>query len=275
MTTLIAEIGINHNGSLEIAKSLIDMAVQCKCDFVKFQKRTIETVYSAEELGRYRESPWGETQRDQKEGLELGKTEYDAIDAYCKSVGIKWFASAWDIESQDFLSQYDLEVNKVASAMTTNLGFIRRVASEQKYTYVSTGMCSIDDIDRAVRIFQDESCPFCLMHSVSLYPAEESQLNLRNIEMLRERYSCDVGYSGHEKTVSPSVMAACLGAVAIERHITLDRAMYGSDQSASLEGPGLRSLGEQLRKLPIVLGSADRLVIPGEAEVAKKLRYWQ
>lgn len=275
MTTLIAEIGINHNGSLEIAKSLIDMAVQCKCDFVKFQKRTIETVYSAEELGRYRESPWGETQRDQKEGLELGKTEYDAIDAYCKSVGIKWFASAWDIESQDFLSQYDLEVNKVASAMTTNLGFIRRVASEQKYTYVSTGMCSIDDIDRAVRIFQDESCPFCLMHSVSLYPAEESQLNLRNIEMLRERYSCDVGYSGHEKTVSPSVMAACLGAVAIERHITLDRAMYGSDQSASLEGPGLRSLGEQLRKLPIILGSADRLVIPGEAEVAKKLRYWQ
>lgn len=274
MIKLVAEIGINHNGDLNIAKKLIDMAVRCNCDFVKFQKRTINTVYSEKDLAKFRESPWGTTQRQQKQGLEFGKEEYDEINGYCKQAGIQWFASAWDLESQDFLKSYGCEVNKVASAMTTNLDFLNRVASEQKYTFVSTGMCTISDVDKAVEIFRDHSCDFCLMHSVSIYPANDEDLNLRNIEMLRDRYNCDVGYSGHERSVSPSIVAACLGASVIERHITLDRSMYGSDQSASLEEPGLKSLSDQLQKLPRVLGSREKVVLDEELEVAKKLRYW-
>lgn len=272
---IIAEIGINHNGSLDIAKQLIAQAHHTGCDAVKFQKRTIDIVYTPELLAQPRESPWGTTQRQQKEGLEFSEAQYDEIDAYCRSLGIAWFASAWDIPSQRFLRKYDSQYNKVASAMTTHLDFLEEVASEGKLTFLSTGMCELEDIDRAVAIFRRHECPVVLMHSVSTYPSPEGDLNLRCLQTLRSRYGLPVGYSGHEASVSPSVIAAMLGAVAIERHITLNRAMYGSDQAASLEGRGLETLVSQLRKIPMVLGSGEKVVTPGEKAVAQKLRYWE
>lgn len=273
-TFIIAEIGINHNGSVDLAKLLIDMAKKSGCDAVKFQKRTIDTVYTAEILAQPRESPWGTTQRAQKEGLEFGRDEYDAIDAYCRKLNIAWFASAWDIESQLFLRRYDCSYNKVASAMATHLEFLDVVASERKPTFLSTGMCQLEEVDRAVAVFRRHDCPFTLMHSVSVYPAPEDTLNLRVMDTLRRRYGCPVGYSGHESSVSPSVIAAAMGAVAIERHITLDRAMYGSDQAASLERAGLESMVAQIRKIPIVMGDGEKSVSDAEATVARKLRYW-
>lgn len=272
---IIAEIGINHNGSMDIAKQLIEQAHRSGCDAVKFQKRTIDIVYTPEMLAQQRESPWGTTQRQQKEGLEFSEAQYDEIDAYCRSLGIAWFASAWDIPSQRFLRKYDSQYNKVASAMTTHLDFLEEVASEGKLTFLSTGMCELEDIDRAVAIFRRHECPVVLMHSVSTYPSPEGDLNLRCLQTLRSRYGLPVGYSGHEASVSPSVVAAMLGAVAIERHITLNRAMYGSDQAASLEGRGLETLVSQLRKIPMVLGSGEKVVTPGEKAVAQKLRYWE
>lgn len=271
---LIAEVGINHNGSLDVAKLLIDMAKKAGCDAVKFQKRTIDIVYPAEVLAQTRESPWGTTQRAQKEGLEFSEAQYDEIDAYCRKLGIEWFASAWDIESQKFLRKYDLNYNKVASAMTTHLPFLERVAEEKRMTFISTGMCTYENIDAAVEIFRRYDCPFVLMHTVSEYPAPEDILNLGQIHQLRQRYGCPVGYSGHETSVSPSVIAATMGAVAVERHITLDRAMYGSDQAASLEKAGLETLVAQIRKIPMVVGDGVKRITDTEKGVAKKLRYW-
>jgi len=270
----IAEIGINHNGDIEIAKQLINQAKAAGCDAVKFQKRTIDVVYPADVLAQQRESPWGTTQREQKEGLEFGQEEYDAIAAHCRQLNIDWFASAWDIPSQHFLRRYDCKYNKVASAMATHLPFLQEVASEQKPTFLSTGMCDFEQIDRAVEIFKAADCPVVLMHTVSTYPAAESELNLSAMHGLRERYGLPVGYSGHESGVSPSIMAAMMGAVVIERHITLDRAMYGSDQAASLELPGLLNLMGSIRKIPACVGDGVKRVIPAEASVAKKLRYW-
>lgn len=270
----IAEIGINHNGDIEIAKQLINQAKAAGCDAVKFQKRTIDVVYPAEVLEQLRESPWGTTQREQKEGLEFGQEEYDAIAAHCRQLNIDWFASAWDIPSQHFLRRYDCKYNKIASAMATHLPFLKEVASEQKPTFLSTGMCDFDQIDSAVEIFKVANCPVVLMHTVSTYPAAESELNLSVMHGLRERYGLPVGYSGHESGVSPSIMAAMMGAVVIERHITLDRAMYGSDQAASLELPGLLNLMGSIRKIPACVGDGVKRVIPAEAAVAKKLRYW-
>lgn len=272
---VIAEIGINHNGDMAIAKQLIDMAKSTGCDAVKFQKRTIDIVYTKEVLDQPRESPWGTTQRQQKEGLEFTEAQYDEIDAYCKSVGIAWFASAWDIPSQKFLRKYKGDYNKVASAMVTHADFLEEVASERKVTFVSTGMATLDAIDRAVAIFKKHDCPIVLMHCVATYPAKEEDINLRVIQTLRDRYDVPVGYSGHEPSVSPSVMAAMLGAVAVERHITLSRAMYGSDQAASLEKPGLETMVAQLRKIPVVMGDGEKKVIQAEAVVAGKLRYWR
>lgn len=272
---VIAEIGINHNGSLDIAKELIAVAKRAGCDAVKFQKRTIDVVYSPEVLAQPRQSPWGTTQREQKEGLEFDESDYDKIDAYCRQIGIDWFASAWDVPSQEFLRKYNSKYNKVASAMATNLEFVRAVASEKRPTFVSTGMCSLEEIDEVVDIFRRADCPIVLMHTVSEYPAAEEILNLQMISTLRRRYNCLVGYSGHETSVSPSVMAAAFGAVAIERHITLDRAMYGSDQAASLERPGLETLVAQIRKIPAVLGDGVKRITDVERAVAGKLRYWQ
>ena len=229
---IIGEIGINHNGDMKITKQLIDTAKHAGCDAVKFQKRTIDIVYTPEMLDQPRESPWGTTQREQKEGLEFGQAEYDEIDRHCKQVGIEWFASAWDVPSQEFLRQYDSKYNKIASAMAIHTELLEAVASEGKHTFISLGMCTYEECDHAVAIFRKHDCPFTLMHTVSEYPAPESNLNLLGMHDLRKRYECPVGYSGHEPSVSPSVIAAALGATVIERHITLDRSMYGSDQSA-------------------------------------------
>ena len=270
----VAEIGINHNGDIEIAKQLINQAKAAGCDAVKFQKRTIDVVYTPDVLAQKRESPWGTTQREQKEGLEFSAAQYDEIDAHCKQLKIDWFASAWDIPSQQFLRRYNSKYNKVASAMTTHLPFLKEVASEKKPTFVSTGMCTYDDVDRAVEIFKAAGCPIMLMHTVSTYPAAEKDLNLSAMHALRDRYKLPVGYSGHEPSVSPSIMAAMMGAMAIERHITLDRSMYGSDQAASLELPGLLSLLGAIRKIPDCIGDGVKRVLPAEEGVAKKLRYW-
>ena len=271
---LIAEIGINHNGDVEIAKRLIDMAKDAGWDAVKFQKRTIDIVYSEEVLNSPRESPWGTTQRAQKEGLEFGQEEFEIIAKHCREKGIEWFASAWDMPSQEFLQQFDMPYNKVASAMITHLDFLQEVARERRPTFISTGMTTFGDIDRAVEIFRGSDCPFMLMHTVSEYPSPEADLNLAMIPSLRKRYGCSVGYSGHEASVSPSVIAAAMGAAAIERHITLDRAMYGSDQAASLEWSGVKALADQVRKVPTVAGDAQKRITEGEAKVAEKLRYW-
>jgi N-acetylneuraminate synthase len=271
---IFAEIGINHNGDLSIAKKLIDIAKSAGCDAVKFQKRTIEIVYPPEVLNTPRLSPWGTTTREQKEGLEFGKTEYDQIDAYCREKGMDWFASAWDIPSQEFLRSYDLPYNKIASAMATHLDFVEAVASECKMTFLSVGMCTYEDVDRAVEILRKHACPFALLHTVSTYPSSEEDLNLMAMHELRKRYGVPVGYSGHEASVSPSVIAAALGAVVVERHITLDRAMYGSDQAASLEKSGLESMVGQIRKIPVVLGDGIKRITSAEHGVAKKLRYW-
>ena len=271
---VIAEIGINHNGSVEIAKSLIEMAKHAGCDAVKFQKRTVDIVYTPEQLAQLRESPWGTTQGEQKRGLEFGREQYDEIDRFCRGLDIPWFASAWDIPSQQFLRAYNCSYNKIASAMATNLPFVKEVASERKPTFISTGMCSWQDVDAALEILRAHDCPTVLMHTVSEYPCPEELLNLQLIPELRRRYNLPIGYSGHESSVSPSVIAAAFGAVAIERHITLDRAMYGSDQAASLEKPGLETLVAQLRKLPRIVGDGEKRMTPAEAAVAKKLRYW-
>jgi N-acetylneuraminate synthase len=271
---VIAEVGINHNGDLQLAKQLIDMAADAGCDAVKFQKRTIDLVYDSVTLDSPRDSPWGTTQRDQKNGLEFGITEYQEIDIYCRERGIPWTASAWDIPSLDFIEAFDPPFHKVASAMVTNLPFLREVASLGRPTIASTGMCDVSDIDLLVDVFREADTPLGLMHTVSTYPSDEATLNLQVINTLKARYGVAVGYSGHEPSVSPSVVAAALGAQFLERHITIDRSMYGSDQAASLEAAGLRQLVATVRKLPLMLGDGVKAWAPGEAEVAKKLRYW-
>ena len=271
---VIAEIGINHNGDVGIAKRLINMAKNAGCDAVKFQKRTIDIVYTKEFLDEPRESPWGVTQREQKEALEFSKEEYDEIDDYCKQIVIDWFASAWDVSSQLFLRQYNLKYNKIASPMIADQELLETVAEERKLTFISTGMSTYEQIDAAVEIFRTHDCPFVLMHSVSEYPTPENSLNLRCINVLQARYKCPVGYSGHEVTMIPGVLAAMTGAVAIERHITLDRAMYGSDQAASLEKRGLELLVSYIRTIPIVMGDGIKRITPGELANAKKLRYY-
>ena len=272
---VIGEIGINHNGDIEIAKKLIDMAVRCGCDAIKFQKREIDIVYTEEELSKFRESPWGTTQREQKQGLEFGETEYDIINEYCSRNKIEWFASAWDKKSLNFLDKYNLKYNKIASAMITNHDFLNAAAQKNKYTFISTGMSNYENIDEAIKIFKKHNCEFELIHSVSAYPCPEEKLNLHLINKMQSKYGCKVGYSGHEPSVSPSVVAIANGATSLERHITLDRSMYGSDQSASLEEAGLRELIAIVRKIPKILGNEEKKLFDCEIEVAKKLRYWE
>lgn len=272
---VIAEIGINHNGSLDIAKELISSAARAGCDAVKFQKRTVDIVYPPDVLDAYRDSPWGVTQRDQKYGLEFGEDEYRQIDAHCKAVGIDWSASAWDMESLDFIESFNPPFHKVASALITHSELVSAVASLNRPTLISTGMASLDIIDSVVAVFREAGTPFSLMHTVSTYPTPESDLNLTLIHTLRSRYNVPVGYSGHEASVSPSIIAAALGAQVIERHITLDRAMYGSDQAASLEEAGLHQLVTTLRKMPGLMGTGKKSWASGERDVAAKLRYWE
>ena len=269
---IIAEIGINHNGDVGIAKDLIKVAKESGCDAVKFQKRTLENVYSQEELDKQRESPWGTTNREQKEGLEFGQQEFEQIDSYCKELGIEWFASAWDVESQNFLKQFDLKYNKIASAMMVDSDLLRIVAAEGRHTFISTGMSTLEEIDCAVEIFKKSGCPFEVMHCVSTYPMEDTDANLNCISTLRDRYSCDVGYSGHEVGLAVSFAAAALGITSLERHITLDRSMYGSDQAASIEPPALRNLVGAVRKIEQAMGDGKKYVLDSEVPIAKKLR---
>ena len=270
---IIAEIGINHNGNIAIAKQLIDAASDAGFDAVKFQKRTIEKVYSKEFLDAPRESPWGTTQREQKEGLEFSANEYKLIDSYCKEKRIQWSASAWDIDAQIFLQQFDCTFNKVASPMLGHIPLLKLIASEKKRTFISTGMSTLEEIDEAVKIFKDVNCPFELMHCNSTYPMKEEDANLRCIPMLKERYGCEVGYSGHESSlVKVCTTAVALGATSLERHITLDRAMYGSDQAASIEVSSLSNFVKAVRAIPEILGNGKKILSEAEAKTRDKLR---
>jgi N-acetylneuraminate synthase len=272
---IIAEVGINHNGDIKIAKKLIDIAHSSGCDAVKFQKRTINTVYSEDVLDCPRESPWGTTQRQQKEGLEFGKEEYDIIDEHCRELGIKWTSSAWDIESLYFINNYNVPFHKVASAMLTHAEFLNEVAKCRKHTYISTGLSTMEHVDAAVEIFKNNDCPFTLLHCVSTYPTKEEDSNLLTIKSLEEKYGCGVGYSGHESGGLPTLVAAALGAPVIERHITLDKEMYGSDQSASLNPKELKELVSTIRQVQKILGNGKKSLLDDEIPIANKLRYWE
>jgi N-acetylneuraminate synthase len=269
---IVAEIGINHNGDMTICKELIDLANDAGCDAVKFQKRDIDQVYTQDFLNSPRESAWGTTQRDQKMGLEFDIDDYNEIDLYCKEKGIGWFASAWDLNSQDFLKQFKCNYNKVASAMIVHEDLLRKISEEGKHTFISTGMTTYEDITKAVEIFKTANCPFELMHTISTYPMKDENANLNMIKTLREKFKCDVGYSGHEVGLAVSYAAAALGITSLERHITLDRSMYGSDQSASVEPAGLRQLVGAVRKVELAMGDGVKRVIDAEIPIAVKLR---
>ena len=270
---LIAEIGINHNGDLAIAKQLIDAAAEAGFDAVKFQKRTINVVYSKELLDGPRESPWGTTQREQKEGLEFSKDQYREIDKYCKEKKIQWTASAWDMDSQDFIASFNVSFNKVASPMLGHKPLLNKIAAEGKLTYISTGMCTLEEIEEVVKLFRDKNCPFELMHCNSTYPMKEEDANLSCIPMLREKFNCNVGYSGHESSlIKVCVAAVALGATSIERHITLDRTMYGSDQAASIEAHSLGNFVESVRAVPKILGTGKKVLSQLEESARNKLR---
>ena len=273
MVFITAEIGINHNGDIEIAKNLIEIAKSAGCDAVKFQKRTVEKVYSKSVLDSPRESPWGKTTRDQKLGLEFGKKEYDEINQHCLLYGIDWFASSWDLDSQSFLCQYDLKYNKIASAMLTNSELLKTVAKEKKHTFISTGMSTMEEIGDAVNIFREHNCPFELMHANSSYPMKIEEANLLCIPMLKKEFGCNVGYSGHEiGAYRVSLIAVTLGATSLERHITLDRTMYGSDQAASLEPAGLERMVRDIQGVEAIMGDGEKRVWDSEIPVKKKLR---
>lgn len=271
-TFVCAEIGINHNGDIKLAKQLIDAAVVAGCDAVKFQKRTVDKVYTKEYLDGPRQSPWGDTQRAQKEGLEFSKEEYDEIDAYCKDKGIEWYASAWDTDSQIFLQQYDCKYNKVASAMLTKDDLLEIIAGEGKYTFIATGMSTYDEIDHAVEIFRKHNCPFEILHCNSTYPMDPKDANLKLIGELAKRYGCKVGYSGHEAGTFVSTLAVAMGATSIERHISLDRTMYGSDQKASIEPYELCELVKLIRDTEVIMGSGEKILSDAELATKKKLR---
>lgn len=269
---IAGEIGINHNGDMEVAKKLIDVAVEAGCQGVKFQKRTIDQVYTPEFLAEPRESPWGTTQRDQKEGLEFSKEQYQEIDAYCKEKHIAWYASAWDVEAQRFLQQFDCPYNKVASAMLTKLDLMEVIAKEKKHTFIAVGMSTEEEISAVVELFRKEGCSFELMHAVSTYPMLPEEANLLYMNQLKETFSCDVGFSSHEMGNICCYGAVALGATSIERHITLDRSMYGSDQKASIQPEELRDMVARIRELEVALGDGSRVFSSREEENKKKLR---
>ncbi len=270
---LIAEIGINHNGDMKIAEELIVKAANAGFDAVKFQKRTIDQVYTQEFLDGPRESPWGKTQRAQKEGLEFGLEEYKQIDSLCRNLGISWSASAWDLESQKFIQKFDLAFNKVASPMLGHKPLLKMIAKEGKRTFISTGMSTLEEIDEVVDLFRSENCVFELMHCNSTYPMAEEDANLLCIKTLMDRYGCHVGYSGHESSLlKVCITAVTLGATSIERHITLNRAMYGSDQAASIEVGSLANFVESIRKIPLIMGDGIKLLTDKENAVRSKLR---
>jgi N-acetylneuraminate synthase len=273
MVFICAEIGINHNGDIKIAKQLIDVAVDAGCDAVKFQKRDIEKVYTAEALNTLRDSPWGKTNREQKLGLEFSLEQYNEINNYCKLKNIDWYLSCWDVGSQIQMRQFNTKFNKVASAMLLHKKLLRTIAEEKKHTFISTGMSTVDDIAKAMDIFKEYECPVELMHSHSTYPMPIEEANLKLIPTLKEKFNCSVGYSGHESgSYLVCIAATVLGATSIERHITLDRTMYGSDQSASLEPEGLKRMIRDVRIVDKIIGDGTKKIWDSELPAMKKLR---
>ncbi len=270
---LIAEIGINHNGDINLAKKLIKDASDAGFDAVKFQKRTVEKVYTKEFLDSPRESPWGNTQRDQKNGIEFSYDDYKIIDEYCGKLGIDWSASSWDEDAQIFLRKFKRKFNKIASAMLSHKPLLRLVAEEKIKTFISTGMSTTEEIADAIEIFKKADCPFELMHCNSSYPMDEKDANLSCIQTLKKKFGCDVGYSGHEASLlKVCLTAVVLGATSIERHITADRAMYGSDQSASVESQHLKSFVTAIRAVPELIGDGVKKITKTELKIREKLR---
>ena len=268
---ITGEIGINHNGDLNIAKQLIDGAKKAGADAVKFQKRTIELVYTKEQLSAHRDSPWGKTFYDQKNGIELDEKDYDEIDSYCKKKNIEWYASCWDVKSQILMRKYNSKYNKVASAMLTHNNLINEIAKEKKHTFISTGMHSIEEIKKVVDIFKKEKCPYELMHTVSTYPMKVEDANLKMIYTLKKLLNWNVGYSGHEVGRAVSVAAAAMGISSLERHITLDRTSYGSDQAASLEISGFGLLIDYVRTAEKAMGDGKKKILEEEKKIRQKL----
>ena len=265
-----AEIGINHNGDIAIAKKLIDIAIEAGCDAVKFQKRTIEIIYTKEELAKPRENPFGDTNGDLKRGLEFGKEEYTEINRYCKEKGIMWYASCWDEPSVDFIEKFNPPCYKIASASLTDDNLLKHTKAKGKPLILSTGMSTMEEINHAVNILGKEK--LVLLHCTSTYPSNPKELNLKVIQKLKEKFDCPVGYSGHEVGVSSSVIAAAIGACMIERHITLNRAMWGSDQAASLEPQGLKRMVRDIRVIPVIMGDGIKKVYESELPIIDKLR---
>ena len=267
---IIAEIGINHNGSLKDAKRLIDMAVSNGCNAVKFQKRTVDVVYSKEELERPRPNVFGETNGDLKRGLEFGLEEYKEIDEYCKQKHIMWFASCWDKGSVDFIDQFNPPCYKIASASLSDDELLKYTKSKGKPILLSTGMSTMEEIEHAIDILGEENT--IIYHCTATYPANSDEINLNCIKTLKEKFSCPVGYSGHERGIAPSILAVAVGACSVERHITLDRTNWGSDQAASLETPGLFHMVRDIRQVPILLSDGKKVVYEREIPIRKKLR---
>ena len=268
---IIGEIGINHNGDINLAKDLIMGAKEAGADAVKFQKRTVDLVYTKEALNAFRDSPWGKTNEDQKNGLELKKEDYDEIDKFCKQIKIEWFASCWDVESLKFLKSYNCKYNKIASAMLTHYELLNEVAKEKKHTFISTGMHTLEEIKKVINIFKKYNCPFELMHTVSTYPMKIENANLNMIHTLKKVFNCNVGYSGHEVGRAVSVAAAALGISSLERHITISRTNYGSDQSASLEIGGFALVIDYVRSVEKAMGSGEKIILDEELKIREKL----
>lgn len=267
---ITAEIGINHNGSVNRAKSLIDMALSVGCDAVKFQKRTVDVVYTKEELAKERQSVFGETNGDLKRGLEFGYEQYKEIDEYCKQKGIIWYASCWDEGSVDFIEQFDTPCYKIASASLTDDNLLKYVRKTGKPIFLATGMSTMEQIEHAVGVLGEDN--LIIYHCTSTYPSELNEINLKVITTLREKYNCPVGFSGHEKGILPSIMSAMLGANAVERHITTDRTIWGSDQAASLERDGIYRVVRDIRQINTILGDGVKKVYDSELPIIKKLR---
>ena len=273
---LIAEIGINHNGSIKLAKKLIDLAKKYNFNAVKFQKRDLNICIPEDQKGKIRNTPWGQmTYLEYKNKIEFEDREFKEIDRYCKKIKIDWFCSAWDVNSLKFLKKFNTKYNKVASAMITNQDLLELIAKERKLTFISTGMSKIRDINNAIKIFKKNKCDFILMHCVSSYPCLEKDLNLNLITTLKKKFKCKIGYSGHETSVSPSFAAWFLGADYIERHITLDRSMFGTDQAASLSEQGISLLTNVLFKFPEMLGNGKKIINKEEKKLIPKFRYWE
>jgi len=265
-----AEIGINHNGNLGVAKRLISAASGAGCDAVKFQKRTVEVVYTPEELAKPRENPFGPTNGDLKRGLEFSREQYGEIDLFCKTVGIVWFASAWDEGSADFLEKFDPPCYKISSASLTDDALLRHIRGKGRPVILSTGMSSLEQIDHAVEVLGAQD--LILMHCTSTYPSNVEELNLRVIPALQQRYQVPVGYSGHEVTLYVSLAAVALGACIMERHITVDRTLWGTDQAASVEPHGIERLVKNIRAVEKALGDGVKKVYDSELSILKKLR---